>query len=519
MKLNYNHDLLQDIIKRKDVVYVCFNEFSGRREIAKGAYAEVFKAYWSTKSTTVALKRLFDNSNNFQILLHELKLIQALESHDNIIKFYGITRDPENKYSIILEYSNGGNLRDYLRKKFSSLNWSEKIDIAKQIACGLSYIHNKNVTHRDLWCHYCNAKRFLDDSKNWTSGNPIIDKFILDIQVKASNSDEVIEWIPFDKLKNVTLESVGSYNRFYKAEWQDGYIVRWNNVNNEWDRCSNKAICLRKSKYSYGDVYSKFLREIQFQLTFRRKGAALSIYGITKDPRTMDYIMVMDYANDGSLQGVIDDKFERLDWNIKMANLYLIIKSLNEIHKEGLVHKNIHLGSIVCHGISDPYLSGFIFCGRVSDNPINYPPIKYIAPEVLSKDRKHTKASDIYSFGIVMLEILIKNLPPTNNNILANTKPSFLAYFYNRIINIIKPRKNRLRAQTIKGGVFITSSNIPRLLKNLIIRCLDVNPDNRPTCEELIDVFTQVKSRKAGYYIDESSELYRQIQEIELSNN
>ncbi|CAG8505536.1 3441_t:CDS:2, partial [Acaulospora morrowiae] len=214
--------------------------------------------------------------------------------------------------------------------------------------------------------------------------------------VKASNSDEVVEWIPFDNLKNGIFERVGSYNTFFKAEWQDGYIVRWNNVNNEWDRCSNKAICLRESKYLCGDDYSEFLREIQYQLIFRRKGAALAIYGITKDPLTMRYMMVMDYASYGSLQSVIDN--ERLDWNIKMANLYLIIKSLNEIHKEGLLHKNIHLGSIVCHGISDPYLSGFIFCGRVSDNPIDYPPIKYVAPEVLSKDRKHTKASDIYSF-------------------------------------------------------------------------------------------------------------------------
>ncbi|CAG8724852.1 9004_t:CDS:1, partial [Acaulospora morrowiae] len=76
--------------------------------------------------------------------------------------------------------------------------------------------------------------------------------------------------------------------------------------------------------------------------------------------------------------------------------------------------------------------------------------------------------------------------------------------------------------QTINGDVnmeLIAKSDIPRLLRNLIIRCLDVNPDNRPTCEELIDVFTQVKSRKAGYYIDELSELYRQIQKIESSNN
>ena len=39
----------------------------------------------------------------------------------------------------------------------------------------------------DTWCQSCNAKRFQQNFKNWTSGNHGIDKFIQKIQLNAKN--------------------------------------------------------------------------------------------------------------------------------------------------------------------------------------------------------------------------------------------------------------------------------------------------------------------------------------------
>ena len=51
---------------------------------------------------------------------------------------------------MVLQYANQGNLREYLKKKFTSLQWEDKIRMALDITCGLKYLHSEQIIHRDL---------------------------------------------------------------------------------------------------------------------------------------------------------------------------------------------------------------------------------------------------------------------------------------------------------------------------------------------------------------------------------
>ena len=51
---------------------------------------------------------------------------------------------------MVLQYANGGNLRDFLSKNHENLRWNTRIKMAKQIASGLKCIHECNIVHRDL---------------------------------------------------------------------------------------------------------------------------------------------------------------------------------------------------------------------------------------------------------------------------------------------------------------------------------------------------------------------------------
>src|ERR1051325_2423575 len=86
------------------------------------------------------------------------------------------------------------------------------------------------------WCQQCNAKRFQQDFPNWTSGNEYIDKFIQETQLNAQRYEEVLEWIPYNRLTNIKYLAKGGFSTVYKAIWLDGRIEEWNHDKNEWIR-------------------------------------------------------------------------------------------------------------------------------------------------------------------------------------------------------------------------------------------------------------------------------------------
>src|ERR1051325_11413168 len=70
-------------------------------------------------------------------------------------------------------------------------------------------------------------------------------------------------------------------------------------------------------------------------------------YGITKDPKTNNFMMVMEYAPYGSLRQHLDKNFNSLNWTNKLHNLHYIAFGLNQIHEKGLIHHDFHCGNIL----------------------------------------------------------------------------------------------------------------------------------------------------------------------------
>ena len=67
----------------------------------------------------------------------------------------------------------------------------------------------------------------------------------------------------------------------------------------------------------------------------------VDIYGISQDPNTKKYILVMKYAEGGSLKNYIESKF--IKWSDKIIILHNIILGLNSIHQKELIHHNLYI--------------------------------------------------------------------------------------------------------------------------------------------------------------------------------
>ncbi|CAG8850049.1 19635_t:CDS:2, partial [Gigaspora margarita] len=74
---------------------------------------------------------------------NELNTFIKIKTHSNIIQFYGFLSNEPNEPK--------WNLREYLSKNNTKLNWNIKIKLCKNISCGLLFLHNMNIIHKDLW--------------------------------------------------------------------------------------------------------------------------------------------------------------------------------------------------------------------------------------------------------------------------------------------------------------------------------------------------------------------------------
>ncbi|RIB09873.1 kinase-like domain-containing protein [Gigaspora rosea] len=337
----------------------------------------------------------------------------------------------------------------------------------------------------------CYDREFEKKFGKCTSGNSDIDNFIQQMQRKVQYLKDVIEWIPFDKFTNIKYLANGGFGTVFKAIWTDGYIQYWDNNKGQWKRNPQINICLKSFNGSKERIKVEVLNEVENQHNYR-DDSAIRIYGITKNPKDNNYMIVMQYAKQGSLRKLLDIKYKDLGWKHKLFNLRTIANGLSAIHKANLVHKDFHSGNIVNESLHRPFITDFGLCKSVSQDSSSteiFGVLPYIAPEVLhTKGKEYTQKSDIYSFGIIMSE-LFTGYPP-----------------YHDI-----PHDEDLAIQVCLGVRPKIRCEVPQLLLDLMNKCLDAKPQNRSTAEELKNMF--------GKYIHDlrshETELYEQIREIE----
>src|SRR5581483_9687827 len=137
-------------------------------------------------------------------------------------------------------------------------------------------------------------------------------------------------------------------------------------------------------------------------------------YGLTRDSSDGNYMLVM-FKMDTDLRNYLRLNHCRLDLSNGISIINNITRAVHKIHSEGSIHRDLHSGNVLYSQTLDYwYISDLGFCGP-ADKPLKklYGNLPYIAPEVII-GRPHTFASDIYSIGMLMWEILFGQ-PPFSN--------------------------------------------------------------------------------------------------------
>ncbi|RHZ88806.1 hypothetical protein Glove_21g162 [Diversispora epigaea] len=350
--------------------------------------------------------------------------------------------------------------------------------------------NNGHISHN--WCQTCNSKHFENNFDKWTSESEKIDKFIQYVQLSADNQWKAIEWIPYNRFKNIKEIAKGGFGTIYYAKWIDGYIEKWNIKKKHWNRIGKLEVVLKKFD-NFADLNEKFLNEMKIHLKTMSAFYFIRIYGMTKDPETNKYMMVLQYMRDGNLRDYLKNHFDNINWRKKLFHLYSLALNFTQFHKLNILHGDFHPGNILSNDFKSTYLYISDFglskiAGQSlgnSNHRIVFGVLPYIAPEVLCGE-EYTKAADVYSFGIIAYELITGFAP-----------------YYD------VPHDRDLARKICNGLRPKIPFHTPKLITRIIMRCWDARVTHRPTFKELY-------KELAKYHRDYWENNYQNVNEITI---
>lgn len=90
-----------------------------------------------------------ENNDNIKSINEELKILLTIPHHQNVVECFLVDRINGLPH-IFMEYVDGGDLSDWINRNKQNKEWILRINILKQIVCGMIHIHRFGLVHGDL---------------------------------------------------------------------------------------------------------------------------------------------------------------------------------------------------------------------------------------------------------------------------------------------------------------------------------------------------------------------------------
>ncbi|XP_030954174.1 MDIS1-interacting receptor like kinase 2-like isoform X2 [Quercus lobata] len=273
-------------------------------------------------------------------------------------------------------------------------------------------------------------------------------------------------------LSNNVLE--GGYVSVYKAQLPNGKVVALKKLH----RLEAEDPTFDKS----------FKNEIKMLTEIRHRNI-IKLYGYCLHKICM--FLVYEYMKMGSLFSILsnDDEAMQLDWMKRMIAVKSIAHALSYIHHECgqvIVHRDISSNNILLNSELEAFVSDFGTARLLDPNSSNQTLLVgtygYITPE-LAYTMIVTEKCDVYSFGVLALEILMGTHPgELLTSLSSSSSPQNM--MLNEILDQRLPPPNRLVAR----DVFFVAT--------IAFACLRAKPKFRPTMKWVSQEFLSHKKPK-----------------------
>lgn len=206
------------------------------------------------------------------------------------------------------------------------------------------------------------------------------------------------------------------------------------------------------------------------------------IFGACIDPN-QTLCIVEEFAEHGNLFDVLHNSSINLEWWLRWKMAKQLVMGLNFLHSFGITHCHLSSFNVLVADRWDIKICDIGLnqvrqetCQFLMMNPSKSSPpsigaasVRWRAPETMCRNPQWNEQTDIYSMGIVMWEIVTRNIP-----------------FHDVSDNYLIPIIVRMDHERP-----LIPSDCPALLANIIQQCWSANPEERPSCETILESMNQ----------------------------
>ncbi|KAM7536677.1 hypothetical protein Aperf_G00000083108 [Anoplocephala perfoliata] len=246
-------------------------------------------------------------------------------------------------------------------------------------------------------------------------------------------------------------------------------------------KVSNVLMAVKKSKGEQGR--EAFIQEANTMLMLKHP-SIVQFMGIAEDLEDNSVIIMLEYMANGSLKNYLQKNESELKYQDLIQMIDTLVQGMTYLESVNIAHMDLRADNVLVNGEGKVKIADFGLT-RILGADMNFNsdkfPTRWTAPEIMQGLAKYTTKCDVWSFAVLMFEILTCGMLPYAE---------------------LNPEEVKLK---VLGGYRLPSPTVygfecPDNIYNAMQACWNVDPNQRPTFREIYKITQVGMIKTVGYY-------------------
>ena len=304
-----------------------------------------------------------------------------------------------------------------------------------------------------------------NDTQTLYSGNSSLE---MSVDFSRKSEEEYSKKIKKESLKYVENSPNGSkYSRSSNISYKEKYHIAYSGIDNDrgseiiWHEIDVSSIDNLKTERLYNEI--KRLKLISIENSIN----TITDVWLREDQKVI--VFITDLFGMGTLRQYLN-KIDKQKLKVIKGWIITLLKSLDFLHKSKLIFYDLNCGRILFNvtlgilAIKDLFVASNVFYECFNEKPYEMFTPNYMSPELISQNKNLNEKSDIYSLGMMIIEIITLEIP------------------YSECHNEKEVKNKILKGELPKAYYRIMNEDV----KKFLLKLLTYDPNERYDIENLL---------------------------------